>query len=159
MRMQLWCLTAGAALAGLVALQPGAANAAPQGNEPQDQAPQGVIDAFRQGTPRLNFLYRYEYVGDDAIEKDAHASTLRTALSYRTAPLRGFVFFIEAENVVEANKREIGQSRSGGIVAVPLNHRKGALRDVRRAFFQRGVDGAGESTGALMESERGGVDD
>jgi hypothetical protein len=76
---------------------PALAQSAPQ----QGEAPQGVVEAFKRGTAHLGFRYRYEYVDDDAIEAKAHASTLRTMLNFRTAPLRGLDFFIEAENVVE----------------------------------------------------------
>jgi hypothetical protein len=86
--------------------------------------PQGVVEAFRQGTPHLGFRYRYEHVDEDGIELAAHASTLRTVLSFRTAPLRGFELFIEAENVVELGNDEYRDGgrppRGNGVVDRPL---------------------------------------
>lgn len=90
----------------------------------QGEAPRGVIDAFRQGTPHLGFRYRYEFVDEDGIERAAHASTLRTVLSFRTAQLRGFDFFVEAENVVELGDdgyRDAGRPpRGNGVVDRPV---------------------------------------
>jgi len=112
-RVLFFCLVAGVPL--LAAAQQG------QGSEDE---PQGVVDAFKKGTALLSLRYRYEYVGDDAIEKNAHASTLRTALSYRTAPWRGFEFFIEAENVAELGDdryRDAGRGRRGnGVTDRPV---------------------------------------
>jgi hypothetical protein len=55
--------------------------------------------ALNQGEALINLRYRFENVSDDAFEKDANASTLRTTLSYASAPYRGFSFFLEAEDV------------------------------------------------------------
>ena len=46
-----------------------------------------VADAFKNGTFNVGFRYRYEFVDWDARTKDANASTLRTRLVYKTAPL------------------------------------------------------------------------
>jgi hypothetical protein len=90
---------------------------------PQEGA-RTVGEAFRQGTPGLAFRYRYEYVDQDGIAADAHASTLRTALSFRTASLHGFDFLIEAENVVELGDdwyRDAGVSpRGNGVAGRPV---------------------------------------
>ncbi len=59
-----------------------------------------LLEALKEGTVSLNLRYRYENVVDDLRpDKDAHASTLRTALGYRTLPFHGLSAFIEAENV------------------------------------------------------------
>lgn len=67
----------------------------------QGEEPQGVVQAFQQGTVHLGLRYRFEYVDQEGADDNAYASTLRTVLNFRTAPVRGFDFFIEAENVVE----------------------------------------------------------
>jgi hypothetical protein len=46
-----------------------------------------VADAFKDGSFNVGFRYRYEFVDQDSIAKDANASTLRTRLVYKTAPL------------------------------------------------------------------------
>lgn len=98
--------------------------AAAQQADGSEEKPEGVVDAFTKGTAHLSFRYRYEYVADDQVEKDAHASTLRTALSYRTAPLRGFEFFIEAENVAvlgDDRYHDAGQPpRGNGVTNRPV---------------------------------------
>ena len=57
------------------------------------------IDALKSGKVIVNLRYRFENVSDDSPDKDAHASTLRTVLGYRTQTYNGFSFQIEAENV------------------------------------------------------------
>lgn len=111
------CANWGASLASLVLfLTPAHALGAQQ---PADE-PEGVVDAVKQGTVRLAFRYRYEFVDQEDIAADAHASTLRTVLGFRTAPLRGFDFLIEAENVVVLGDdwyRDAGRSPRGNSVA------------------------------------------
>ena len=58
-----------------------------------------LAEAFTQGKPILTFRYRYENVNDDAFDKEAHASTLRTVVGYRTKTWKGLGLHIEAENV------------------------------------------------------------
>ena len=60
---------------------------------------ESLKDALAKGTPLINLRYRYELVDDDGFDKDAHASTLRTTLGYRTLPYKGLSFFIQAQNV------------------------------------------------------------
>lgn len=93
----------------------------------QDEAGEtegGVVGAFKTGTVHLDLRYRYEYVDQDGIDKKSHASTLRTVLNYRTGSLRGFDFFIEAENVVELGDdwyRDAGQPpRGNGVTDRPV---------------------------------------
>ncbi len=86
------------------------------------EAPQSVVEAFQQGTVHLGLRYRYEYVDENGIDDNAHASTLRTVLNFRTAALRGFDFFVEAENVVELGDdwyRDAGRPPRGNGVSGP----------------------------------------
>jgi len=71
-----------------------------------DAAPEGApgpaswAEALKDGEVDVAFRYRFEEVSDDAVgAADAHASTLRTTLSYGMKPYRGFSFFLEAEDV------------------------------------------------------------
>jgi hypothetical protein len=76
-------------------------------------------DAFRDGQPILSFRYRFENVSDDAIDdKDAHASTLRTVIGYRTSAWKGWSLRLEAENVAVVgndlyNNAGAGDSNNG----------------------------------------------
>ncbi len=44
----------------------------------------------------VNFRYRYEFVDQDGFTKDAHASTLRTRLAYRSRYFSNFGFLIDS---------------------------------------------------------------
>ncbi len=63
------------------------------------QEAESLKDAIAKGDASLGLRYRYELVDDHKFEKDAHASTLRTTLSYRTLPYKGFSLFLQAQNV------------------------------------------------------------
>ena len=56
-------------------------------------------EAITKGSPVLSFRYRYENVDDDAFDKEAHASTLRTVLGFKTKTWKGFGFFLTGEHV------------------------------------------------------------
>ena len=47
----------------------------------------------------LDLRYRYEFVDQDGFVKDAHASTLRTRLAYRSADFSNFSFLIEFDDL------------------------------------------------------------
>ena len=55
--------------------------------------------ALTDGKVSLAMRYRYEYVGEDNANKNAEASTLRTALGYTTGNFNGFGAMLEFENV------------------------------------------------------------
>ncbi|TDT44222.1 alginate export protein [Halospina denitrificans] len=58
-----------------------------------------VTEAIRNGEASLSARYRYEFVDQDGIPNDAHASTIKTKLGYRTGKVSGFSGFLEAESV------------------------------------------------------------
>jgi hypothetical protein len=68
-----------------------------QAEEEKDEAT--LLSALAKGDASINLRYRYERVGDDAFDQDAHASTLRTTIGYRTRPYKGFSLFVQAQNV------------------------------------------------------------
>lgn len=63
--------------------------------------PASVVEAIRQGAPIVSFNYRFESVDDDAFDKDAQASTLRTAIGWKTASYRGVAAHVEFANVTD----------------------------------------------------------
>jgi hypothetical protein len=67
---------------------------------PPLQAADSFTVAFKEGKAGLAFRYRFEGVDQDSFDKDAKASTLRTRLNFRTADLRGFSLFGEADFVM-----------------------------------------------------------
>ncbi|TDT38531.1 alginate export protein [Halospina denitrificans] len=58
-----------------------------------------VTEAIKNGEASLSARYRYEFVDQATIPNDAHASTLKTKLGYRTGKVSGFSGFLEAESV------------------------------------------------------------
>ena len=68
------------------------------------QEAETLKDALAKGDASVAFRYRYELVDDGNFEKDAHASTLRTTLGYRTFPYKGVSLFIQAQNVAPVFK-------------------------------------------------------
>lgn len=82
-------------------------------------------EALSTGKVTLDLRYRYEDVRDDAVgEKHARASTLRTALGYRTRLYRGFSFELEAESVAVLGNELFANrgagSRDNGVSDRPL---------------------------------------
>ena len=112
-------------------------------------------EAIKNGTPLFTLRYRYEevdqaeiildpdsgIVGDEVlVDKNAHASTLRTTVGYRSAAYKGFSFLIEAENITVVGDphayRNLGFEhldngvRDRSIVADP------ALTEINQVYFQ-----------------------
>lgn len=76
------------------------------------EPPTTFVGAVSKGTFSLNLRYRYEDVDQDGVAKHGRASTLRTALAYRTLPWRDLVAAVEVEDV-----RDLGlgnQHANGG---------------------------------------------
>ncbi len=61
----------------------------------------------------LDFRYRYEYVDQDGLAKDAHASTLRTRLAYRSADFSKFSFQIEFDDIRPIGNDLYNSTRNG----------------------------------------------
>lgn len=55
--------------------------------------------AFSQGSFDFNFRLRHERVGEDAFDEDAKASTLRSRITWASAPMNGWQLLLEADNV------------------------------------------------------------
>jgi MOSC domain-containing protein YiiM len=61
---------------------------------------QELITAINSGKATVDVRLRSERVSDDsAIKNDAHAETIRTVLSYKTADYQGFTGFLQFEDV------------------------------------------------------------
>jgi len=63
------------------------------------QAPASWAEAFAQGQGSIAFNYRFEEVDQTGFAKNAHASTLRTAVGFKTAAYQGFQGFIQFEDI------------------------------------------------------------
>lgn len=60
---------------------------------------QSIKEAVTEGKIGLDLRYRYEFVDQDGIDKNAGASTLRSRLNFATAPYQGVGVFVEFDNV------------------------------------------------------------
>jgi len=69
------------------------------GEECEEEKADNLGDALKKGKFSLNLRYRYEMVDQDGFDNDAAASTVRTALGYRTLPWANMSAFIEVENI------------------------------------------------------------
>lgn len=99
-----------------------------------------LADAVTKGKPILSFRYRYENVEeDDRFDKPAHASTLRTALGYKSLDWKGLSFLVEAENVTVIGNdlyRNAGYgSLSNGVTDRPTVADP-ALTEINQAYLQ-----------------------
>ena len=58
-----------------------------------------INEAIKNGSLNLDLRYRYEFVEQDNLNTQANASTLRTALGFKTASFYNFQSFVELEHV------------------------------------------------------------
>ncbi len=106
----------------------------------EEQEELTLADAVTKGKPILNFRYRYENVEeDDSFDKPAHASTLRTALGYKSGAWKGLSFLVEAENITVIGNdlyRNAGYgSLSNGVTDRPTVADP-ALTEINQAYLQ-----------------------
>ena len=79
----------------------------------------GWIDALARGQAWVRFRYRFEEVEQQGFAEDAHASTLRSVLGYRTDAWHGLHGTIEFENVT-ALGNDLYDSTTNGETSRPL---------------------------------------
>ncbi|MEM7585236.1 MAG: alginate export family protein [Acidobacteriota bacterium] len=71
-------------------------------------------EAVASGKLTVALRHRFETVDQDGFASNAEASTLRTTVSYGSAPYRGFRFFVEAENVTAIPDDDDYNNAGGG---------------------------------------------
>ena len=76
----------------------------------QDESWPGLLS---DGKLNLNFRYRYELVDQEGIIKDAHASTLRTRLTYQSPYFSDFGFLVEFDGVRAIGNDLYNSTRNG----------------------------------------------
>lgn len=99
-----------------------------------------LSEALSKGKVSLDMSYRYESVDQDNISKEAHASTLRSRLGYKTAAFKGVSGFLEFEDVSVIGNEQYNSSANGKtqypIVADPED------TEINQAYLQfTGVEG------------------
>ncbi|MCC7329380.1 MAG: alginate export family protein [Gammaproteobacteria bacterium] len=78
-----------------------------------------LATSVREGTVNLNFRYRFEGVDDDAFQKDAWASTLRSRLTLATKPLNGFSALVEFDDIHRIGTNHTFNDTRNGITDRP----------------------------------------
>ncbi len=71
------------------------------------------IEALKDGDVSLTLRYRFEFVDQDGLDKDAKASTLRTALGYKTGDFYGFSAMLEFENTTVIGDEDYNNTING----------------------------------------------
>lgn len=66
-----------------------------------DDSGTDLATAITSGKASVNLRYRYEFVDQDSVSKDANASTLRLRLNYKTGNWNGWSAFGEFDQVIE----------------------------------------------------------
>lgn len=101
-------------------------------------AENSVIKALKSGKPTVELRYRYEMVDDDTAGlAKGHASTLRTALGYKTASLMGFSAYVEMEDVTILGEQQF----SGGGRAGVLDPEGTAVNESYLAYQGKTIEG------------------
>lgn len=79
----------------------------------QESFGQELARMVTDGKASLNLRYRYEYVDQDGINKDANASTLRSRLTLASAAYSGFSFLTEFDNVSYIGDDDFNSTTNG----------------------------------------------
>lgn len=78
-----------------------------------------VLQMLGEGDTSLSFRYRYEFVDQDGIDKNANASTLKTRLTYKSASFNGLTALLEVDNVTLVGS-ESYRTPSNGKIGYPI---------------------------------------
>ena len=78
-----------------------------------DPIADSVRKAINEGDIALNFRYRYEYVDEDGLPKDANASTLRTRLTVTSGEVGGFQVLVQGDNVTYLGNDNFNNTDNG----------------------------------------------
>ena len=106
-------------------------------------AEQGLAEdlaaAVKAGTVGVEFRYRYEWVDQDGIDKDANASTLRSRLSASSGDFHGFSVSGEADNVTVIGPDDYNSTENGKVQYPVVADPKGTV--VGQAYLKYTGDG------------------
>ena len=110
----------------------------------KDDSPSSFSEALAAGKTTFTLRYRFETVDQDGFDKDAEASTLRTTLSYGSAPYKGFRFFVEAENVAAVPDDDDYNNAGAGSLNNRVRDRPVVadpeLTQINQAYLEYGFD-------------------
>jgi hypothetical protein len=78
-----------------------------------------VVKALKNGKFGVALRYRYEQVSGDAFDEDAYASTLRTAVSYKSAPFHHLTAMLEMVDVTNVGLDDDHNDSLNGVTDRP----------------------------------------
>ncbi|MBD3648696.1 MAG: alginate export family protein [Pseudomonadales bacterium] len=102
------------------------------------KAADSIEEAFANGEGHINFRYRFENVDQDGFPNDAHASTLRTRLNYRTDSFNGLSFFAELDDITYLGDDDFNNTRNGQVTYPVVADPDGA--DVNQLYLDYKMD-------------------
>ena len=83
--------------------------------------------AVKAGTVAVEFRYRYEWVDQDGIAKEANASTLHSRLAASSGDFHGFSVLGEADNVTVIGPEDFNSAENGKIQYPVVADPKGSV--------------------------------
>jgi len=93
-----------------------------------------LADAFKAGKPYIDARYRYEFVDQDGLPKNARASTLRTRLGYASGELYGLSGVLEFENIAVIGSDDYNDTINGNVTRPVVADPEGT--EVNQAYIQ-----------------------
>tara|TARA_R110002110_G_scaffold205066_1_gene416774 strand:- start:181531 stop:182757 length:1227 start_codon:yes stop_codon:yes gene_type:complete len=110
------------------------------GAQAQDRFADQLSRAVSEGSIKLDMRYRFENVDDDAFDKDADASTLRTRITVQSGMVGAFSALAEFDNVSEIGDDNYNSSANGNTDRPVVADPKGT--DVNQAWLRYGDEDA-----------------
>jgi len=106
---------------------------------------EGLGKMVTDGKVSLDFRYRFEYVDQDGIDEEANANTIRSRLTFASAPYKGFSFLGEFDDVRHIGDDDFNDTNNGNteypVVADPDG------TDVNQAWIKYAADSASGTFG------------
>ncbi|WP_165954211.1 alginate export family protein [Seongchinamella unica] len=110
----------------------------------ESQAP-GFTNMFSDGKTSFNFRYRYEYVDQDGLSRNAKASTLRSRLTFTSAEYRGLSFLAEFDDVTAIGSDNYNSTANGKVQYPVVADPEGT--EVNQAWLKYAAAGASGTYG------------
>lgn len=95
-----------------------------------------LSNAVNEGSVKLDLRYRFENVDDDAFDKDANASTLRSRLTVQSGMVGAFSGLVEIDNISEIGNDNYNSTANGVTDRPVVADPKGT--DINQAWIRYG---------------------
>ncbi|TGD73011.1 hypothetical protein E4634_12050 [Mangrovimicrobium sediminis] len=119
--------------------------ASPAFAEDAAPSPTTFTEMFTLGKASLDFRYRFEYVEQENIDKEAEASTLRSRLTFASAAYKGFSFLAEFDDVTAIGDDNYNSTSNGNTEYPVVADPEGT--EVNQAWVKYAASGASGTYG------------